>query len=211
MDTNRVAALLVVGIMLAMAGCTQLVTGEQASFAASEAGVDDYEEKGFAHNTTEWQNITRTVEAAGQEREITVSNRVETYLNESGEGDEYPEAAFALVTSPQVQIAGQPMSPVSDWDNEDILEEFGGEFDEYGEIESLDEEDEETMEVLGTETEVTTFEATVENDDGEERQVILTVTKFQHEGDFIIAIGAHDVGDSANADAIEELYEDIER
>jgi len=102
------------------------------------------------------------------------------------------------------------MNPVGEWDNERILAEFGGEFDSYGSIEDLEERDTETMTVLDTETEVSTFEATVQDDDGETRQVVVHVTKVQHDGDFVITVGIHDEDDEANAEAIEDLIQDLE-
>jgi hypothetical protein len=193
--------------LLATAGCTQLATGD-ASFSAGESSVDGAEEYGYELNRTEWQNITRNVEAGGQEREITVNNRIQLYLNQSGDGT--PEGAFAVVTSPQIQVAGQAMNPVGDWDNEQILEEFGSEFDSYGSIEDLEERDTETMTILDTETEVTTFEATVSDDSGETRTAVVRVTSVQHDGDIVIAVGVHDVGDEANAEDIQELFVNLE-
>lgn len=207
MRSNRTLAILAVGVLLATAGCTQLVTGD-AEFSASESSVDDAEEYGYELNRTQWQNITRNVDAGGQERNITVNNRIQLYLNQTG--DDRPEGAFAVITSPQVQIAGQAMNPVANWSNEQIIEEFGGEFDSYGSIEDLEERDTETMTVLETETDVTTFDATVEDDNGETREVVVTVTSVQDEGDVVIAVGVHDEGDEANAEAIEELIVNLE-
>ena len=200
MEKSRFIAVLGVALLVAMAGCTQLITSEEASFEANEGGVDGAEEAGFELDSSEYHNITRTVEAAGQEREITVSNYVETYLNKPD--DNSSEAAFAVITSPQVKIAGQAVNPVGDWSHSKILEEFGGELDGYGTITDLEEEDTETMEILDTETDVTTFNATVESDDGSERPVTVTVTSVKHDDDYVIAVGAHDVGDTANEDAI---------
>lgn len=207
MRSNRTLAILAVGVLLATAGCTQLVTGD-ASFSAGESSVGDAEEQGYELNRTEWQNISRTIEAGGEEREITVNNRVQLYLNRTDDGT--PAGAFAVITSPQIQVAGQAMNPAGDWSNEQILEEFGGEFDSYGSIEDLEERDTETMTVLDTETEVSTFDATVEGDEGETREVVVHVTKVQHDGDFIITVGVHDDGDEANAEAIRELIQNLE-
>lgn len=207
MRSNRTIALLAVGVLLATAGCTQLVTGD-ASFSANESSVDGADEYGYELNRTEWQNVTRTIEAGGESRNITVNNRVQLYLNRTGDGT--PEGAFAVVTSPQVRIAGQAVNPVANWSNEEILQEFGSEFDSYGSIEELEERDTETMTILDTETEVSTYNATVESDDGETREVVVSATNVQHEEDVVIAIGVHDVGDGANADAIEELLRNLE-
>lgn len=207
MRSNRTIALLAVGVLLATAGCTQLVTGD-ASFSANESSVDGADEYGYELNRTEWQNVTRTIEAGGESRNITVNNRVQLYLNRTGDGT--PEGAFAVVTSPQVRIAGQAVNPVANWSNEEILQEFGSEFDSYGSIEELEERDTETMTILDTETEVSTYNATVESDDGETREVAVSATNVQHEEDVVIAIGVHDVGDEANADAIEELLRNLE-
>ena len=52
MADRRAIAALAVGVLLTTAGCTQLVSGD-ASFEASESGVEGYEDSGFELNTTE--------------------------------------------------------------------------------------------------------------------------------------------------------------
>lgn len=207
MDTNRTVAILAVGLLLATAGCTQLITGD-AKFTASTGTVEEYEALGYEQDRTEWRNITETVEVGGQERDVTVANHVQVFLNRDENDD--PVSGMALITSPEVEVATQAANPVGEWSNERVLEEFSGEFSEYGSIDNVEERDTTAGEFVGVETTYTTFEATAQSDEGESRNIIITVTKVQEGGDYVIGIGVHDRGDEQNAEAVEELFENVE-
>jgi len=186
MRLRRVGAVVAVGVLLTVAGCTQLLLEEETAFVAAEANVTDAAEVGFTHNTSEWQNVSRSAEAAEQEREVTVSNWETAYLNRSADGT--PEAAFVVVSSPQVRLAGQELNPVADWSQRDLLTEFSDQFDQFGNLSNVEERETRQMTMVGKEADVRVFNATV-RDDGETDDVVVSVAKVEHEGDYVVAIG----------------------
>src|SRR6056297_742294 len=129
MRLRRTGSVLAVCLLLSVAGCTGLLLQEETSFVASEANVSEADELAYSHNGTERQNVTRSVEAAGQERAVTVSNRAELFVNRTPDGS--PGAAFVVVSSPQVKLAGEELNPVADWSQRDLLMEFSDEFAQY--------------------------------------------------------------------------------
>lgn len=191
---RQVAALVAVLAVVLTAGCTGLVFGDGAEFDAEPAAVDEavLDETGYEHQDTESIEIEETEEVAGQERTISVTNWVVTY--ESGlelQGEHQESTAFVVATTPDVSIAGQRLNPVADFDNEELLSEFGDELEgDYGELRDVRVVDERVEPVLGKEATVTTFAAETEID-GEELTINIHVTQVVNDDDIVIAIGAH--------------------
>jgi hypothetical protein len=186
MRLRRTGTVVAACLLLSIAGCTGLVLEEETDFVAAGANVTGADELGYSHNTTEWQNVTRSVEAAGQEREVTVSSRAELLLDRNGTGS--PGAAFVVVSSPQVNLAGQELNPVADWSQRDLLTEFSGEFDQYGNLTDVEERETRQVRTLGTEADVRVFNATLD-DQNRSHDVVVSVAKVKHEDDYVVAIG----------------------
>lgn len=211
MRLRRTGAVLAVCLFLSVAGCTGLLLEEESAFVAGDANVTEADELAYTHNTTQWQNVTRSVEAAGQEREVTVSNRAELFVNRTADGS--PGAVFVVVSSPQVQFAGQELNPVADWSQRDLLREFSGEFDQYGNLTDVEERETRQVTMLGTEADVRVFNATMEGDDGTSHDVVVSVAKVKHEGDYVVAIGIRGLngaGLSATSGDTEALVRTVE-
>jgi len=187
MRLRRTGAVLAVCLLLSVAGCTGLLLQEETAFVASEANVSEADELAYAHNSTEQQNVTRSVEAAGQEREVTVSNRAELFVNRTPDGS--PGAAFVVVSSPQVKLAGEELNPVADWSQRDLLMEFSDEFDQYGNLTDVEERETRQVTMLGREADVRVFNATMAGEDGGAHDVVVSVAKVKHEEDYVVAIG----------------------
>lgn len=197
-------------VLMATAGCTSLLLQEETTFVAEEATVTDAEASAFSHNATEWQNVTRSVEAAGQEREITVSNRAEVYLNRSDTGE--PAASFTVVSTPQVRLAGQEMSPAGEWSHRDLLSEFSGQFDRYGTIIDIEERETRQVRMLGQEADIRVFNATMYRDDGDAHDVVVSVVRVKHDTDYVVAIGVQGMDGTepaASDDTIQTLVRDV--
>jgi len=199
MQLRRTGTVVAVCLLLSVAGCTGLVLEEESEFVAGGANVTAAAELGYTHNTTEWQNVTRSVAAAGQEREVTVSTRAELFVNRTGGGSH--GATFVVVSSPQVQLAGQELNPVADWSQRDLLTEFSSEFDQYGNLTDVEERETRQVRTLGTEADVRVFNATMD-DGNRSHDVVVGVAKVKHEGDYVVAIGIRGLngGDLATTD-----------
>ena len=186
MRRRRTGVVLAVCLLVSGAGCTGLLLEEETAFVASEANVSGADELAYSHNATERQNVTRSVEAAGQEREVTVSNRAELFVNRTADGS--PGAAFVVVSSPQVRLAGQELNPVGEWSQRDLLTEFSGEFDQYGNLTDVEERETREMRLVGTQADLRVFNATMERTDDTSHDVVVSVAKTKHEDDYVVAI-----------------------
>ncbi|MDS0283103.1 DUF6517 family protein [Haloarcula onubensis] len=211
MTRRRTGVVLAVALALSVAGCSGVLVEEETQFVAGEATVSEAGELSYTHNTTEWQNVTRSVAAAGQEREVTVSNRAELFVNRSADGS--PAAAFTVVSSPGITVAGQELSPVAEWSQRDLLDQFAGQFDQYGTVTDVEERETRQVTMLGEEANMRVFNATLEHDNETSHDVIVTVARVKHEGDYVVAIGLRGIGGtdpSAAGDDSEALVRRIE-
>jgi len=187
MRFRRTGTVVAVCLLLSSAGCTGLLLHEETAFVAGEANVTGGEKMAYAHNSTQWQNVTRSVEAAGQEREVTVSNRAALFVNRTADGS--AGAAFVVVSSPQVRLAGQELNPVAELSQRDLLTEFSGQFDRFGNLTGVEERETRQVPMLGTEADMRVFNATMEGDDGTDDEVVVSVAKVKHGDDYVVAIG----------------------
>jgi hypothetical protein len=211
MRVRRAGAVVALAVLLTVAGCTQLLLEQETSYVAEEANVTNASAVGFTHNTSDWQNVSRSVEAADQEREVTVSNRETSYLNRSADGT--PGAAFIVLSSPQVQLAGQELSPVAEWSQRDILNEFSGQFDQYGNLTEIEERETREVTVVGKEADLRVFNATMQTGEEENDDVVVTVAKVEDEGDYVIVIGIRGMNEAkpgATDGAIEAMVRKVE-
>lgn len=185
---------LVLALLLAVGGAVLLFSDgldeEAAPAAVQQDALDD---TGFEYENSDVVRIDRTVSAAGVEREIRATNHLTVYQRSADlQTTERQAGAFVLVTTPEFAVVGRPMNPVTDMSNRDLLEEFRGDLEAEleGDLGNLREVDERTEPVLGVAGTVTTFAANT-TVDGEEIVLNVHVTKVRHDGDVVIAIGAH--------------------
>lgn len=134
-DLTRRAALggLASGL-LATGGCLGVVTGDRPlafESAPASVGDDGLSETGYELEDRQSPAVSREVSVAGQTREVTVTNHVARYEKaiDLGPLGRQKAAVFALVTTPQVQVAGRAFNPVGEMSTQRILEEFQSRFE----------------------------------------------------------------------------------
>jgi len=79
------------------------------------------------------------------------------------------------------------VNPIGQFDNARLIEEFAS---RYGGVEAPTEVGRTTLTMLGTDTEVSAFEATATYQ-GTEVDILAYVTKVRHESDHVVALGVH--------------------
>ncbi|GAB7093202.1 hypothetical protein JCM30237_03540 [Halolamina litorea] len=161
-----------------LAGCSG-TTSFSAEFAETDPGDTGYEQTGQREPT-----MTRTV--AGQE--VNITNTVTEYRKEmelSFFGGSSDIGVFAAFTSPQVEVAGQSLNPISNISNRELIERFQQRFDSMSNVER---ESEEEVESLGSARTVTKFSAIV-SVEGNEVPVFVLLANFNHEGDAVVPMG----------------------
>jgi len=193
MDTSRTTLLggLLVLVLLT-SGCLGVITGsEPLVLSANEAGVSDAALGGtdFQHAGTRKAWINRTVERAGQEREVRVQNHVSSYERPVAMGADggVTFGAFVVVSTPQASVAGQSFNPIGRMSHEQMVEQLAG---QSADVRDVQREDSRTLAILGTDAEVVRFSGVVQQA-GQEVPVYVEVARVEDGDDFVVAVGAY--------------------
>lgn len=185
-----------------VAGCLDLVTGDGVELEAQPAAVseDAQSSAGYEHDDREAIVFEETVEAAGESRDVTVTSWVGTYsrspddvdVHESDAGvgvDGDDGAVFAVISSPSESIAGYELNPIYQMDDEEWLERFSEHLVDDG-LEDIELEDEYAIRMLDESVTLHEFSAVMDVE-GYDVDVALYTASVSHEGDVVIALGAH--------------------
>ncbi len=116
-----------------LAGCTAVnfVRGE-ARFAADPVIVSEetLNDTGYQETRVREQEVTRTFEAVGQRRDVTVVNVIAEYARTLNLlGVEIPGAVFLVLATPKVRVLGQTFNPVGRMTPSEFAETLGQQFD----------------------------------------------------------------------------------
>ncbi|MFC5277452.1 DUF6517 family protein [Halorubrum rubrum] len=179
-----------------LAGCTALdfVTGgDPVEFTAEAATVSDaaLEETGYESQGVTDDEITREFEAAGQTREVEVTNRIAEYdRGVDFLGQRYRAAVFAALSTPQVEVLGRTFNPVAEMSTDELATMLQNRYEGISDVERASEY---TTDVVGTETTVVEYEAESElADGGATVEMTLHVTEPTEVGDdFVVCLGAY--------------------
>lgn len=181
-----------------IAGCNQITDDEPLEFESTPARVSDstLEETGYEVAEADEIEIERSFDVAGQERTVTVTNQQVTY--EKGFGpesdlpddlsDDLPGAVFATLTTPSIGIVGREMNPVAEASNEELLERFQ---DQFGGIEDVEVDGEETVTVLGETTTRTRFAAEARMGGADVDVYIHVSNPVESADEFVAGVGVH--------------------
>lgn len=190
-------------VLVALAGCGML-TGD-LSYAASPATVDDatLEDTGYEEANVAEQEVTREFSAAGQSRNVTVTNHVAMYERSVDVPvvGEQRAAVFGAFTSPEVSVLGQSFNPIEDYDNRKLA---GLAQRQYSGLTVGDEVGTRSVTVLGESANVTTFdgEASI---GGTSVDVYVHVTKVKHDGDFVVAVAVYPQALDGEQETVDDL------
>ena len=143
---------------LGAAGCLGTVGLDE--YEASPAGVDPAvrDETGYAQTNVEEFVVERSVDVAGASETISVTN----YLTEHekaidlGPLGSIRAAAFVVMTSPQISIAGREFNPIAEMSSEELIGLIEADFDQINNAEHVADE---AVTILGQETTESLFEA----------------------------------------------------
>ena len=137
-----------------VAGCLGIVGLDEHE--ASPAGVDPdvLNETGYERMNIEEMVVEETFEVAGTTEEVTVTN----YLTEHEKGIDLgpigtvQAAAFVVLTSPQISIAGQGLNPIADMSSRELVETIEADFDDINDVEHVSDEETSVLEQETTES-----------------------------------------------------------
>ena len=211
MWTRRRAVALGVLTVSGLSGCggaAELATGsgpiERTASPAilAEPAVSD---TAYELSSREEQVLRREVSAGGETRTIVATNQIARYekaLNGVGRGSQ-----FVVLSTPGFSFAGQPLNPIADWTNEELLQSVGPAF---GDLSAVRERATRTEPMLGTDTTVSKFDATA-TAGGQAFDLSLYTASVVNEGDVVIGAGGYPQAvDSGEAGTVEGFFSAID-
>ncbi|WP_255196596.1 DUF6517 family protein [Halorarius litoreus] len=207
-----VLAVALVGLLLT-SGCIGFLTGSEAlQFSADPAKVTDsaQQETNYEQARSEPQTVTRNFTAAGQTRQVEVTNQLSEYsrsVNLPVFGDQQV-ARFTVLSTPKVEVAGQgPFNPVDDLNNTELVLTLQ---QKYEAIDNVQPESERTVTVYGNETTVSKFRADAMTDTGQSVEVFIHITKVEHGDDFLVAVAVYPTQVDGEQENVDVLIRNIE-
>ncbi len=192
MRAHRTIASVLLAALIVTSGCVGFLTGSEAlEFSASKATPSDraLSDTGYEEVGVEEQTVNETVSAAGQEREVEVTNWMAQYDRsvDLGTLGSQRAAVFVAFATPQVEVAGKTFNPVGDMSNRELLRQLQSRYDglQVGAQVGND-----SVTALGEERAVETYEGQA-GFQGATADVYVHVTTFEHDGDFVIAVAVY--------------------
>lgn len=197
--------------LAATSGCIGFVTGDRSlAFESDPAHVseDALSDTGYERAERRSPTLSREFTVAGQTREVEVTNHLDLYEKavDLGAIGRQKVALFALFSSPQIEIAGQTFNPIDKLSTRELLEQFQSRYEGLsidGKVGS------ETVETLGTEVTVEKLDGSVTMQ-GQQVDVYLHVTRFEHGDDFLVGLGSYPQQLSDEAENVRSLISGIE-
>jgi len=238
---RRVVAVVGLAVLFSLSGCVAALTGDTIRFEADSAIIAEDTADELEYNRTQYNatTISRTVEVAGQEREIvlrtwqavytrteianetalneTIANETaanESFQNESAAREELAEEG--AVSGSLVTVVSTPDAQVLGQSVSPLARLSNEQLIETfgsqagGAAEDLAVVDRTNLTMLGTETELTIFEGSGRSGEGGNVESRFYVAKVPHEGDVVILVGIHPQGMTEERERIETAVGNIE-
>jgi hypothetical protein len=209
MHGRRSFTTLSVGVLTLGAGCTEFLGSGPAEFTAEPALVAEAtaSEQGYELSGTQETTVEQTLSVAGVEETVVVTNQLATYDKSIDLGPLGSQrlAVVGVVSSPAVEVAGQPLNPIADWDNARLVEELSS---SYEQIQNVTPAGESTHTVLDTSATVSRFTGTT-TVAGQQIDLVIHVTKVPHEGDYVAVVGVYPQQLSGEESAVFAMMGDV--
>lgn len=204
---RRALAVLGLVTLVTLSGCA-LLTGDTLEFSATKATVSDSAtaEAGYEEVSVEPRTINQSFTVADQERDVRVTNWVATYERDLVVGTTPAPGTVAVLSTPEISIAGQTLNPIGSMSDRELLDRL---LEEEGGISDVTHDGTRTATVLGTETEVEMYQGTVEYE-GQQVDVTIHLTRVNHGGDYVVALGLHPAAMNADQAGIDTMLTGIE-
>ena len=206
MDRRSLAILGVIALVT-LSGCA-LLTGDTLEFSATKATVSDAatDEAGYEEVSVEPRTINQSFTVADQERDVRVTNWVATYERDLMVGTTPAPGTVAVLSTPEISIAGQTLNPIGSMSDRDLVDRL---LEEEAGVSDVNRVGTRTETVLGTETEVVTFEGTIEYE-GQQVDVTIHLTRVNHGGDYVVAVALHPAVMNPEQAGVETMLSGIE-
>lgn len=206
---SRLTFTLAVVVAVVLAGCTGTLFATESTPATIPAAA--YEPVGYVHGNTTAVPLTYTVGAAGITRNVTVTSWLSGYSRTTGENQ---TAALLVLSTPDVEVAGESVNPFGRMSDGVLLERvlnatsgynISDRMSDVGELRRVGASDKTVLETPAT---VTTYTGTALI---EERRVtaLVHIVTVAHGDDVIVGIALHPESMDETA-TVQQLFERIE-
>lgn len=208
---RRTVAILAVALTMTSAGCGFLLGNEALSFSSDPVTVADQtvSNTGYEETNVTAENATRNFSAAGETRTVRVVNHLAQYERQvqlSTIGESQPAAVVVVLSSPEIDVAGQTLNPISGLDERQILDKFSSSYEGLTVGQRVDNR---TVQSLDGERTLSKFEGTATLA-GTEQDVYVHVTKYKHESDFVTAVAIYPQSLEGEEDTVVTLLNNFE-
>jgi hypothetical protein len=196
-------------LLIATTGCLGVLDGP-VEFSASEATASEsaLAETDYEEVSVESSEVQREFSAAGQSKNVSVTNQVAMYertVSLAGLGEQRA-AVFSTFASPEVSVVGQSFNPIDDYSNKELANLAQ---EQYDGLQIGDEVGARELTVLNESADVSKFEGTATLS-GQEVDVFVHVTKVKHDGDFVVGVAIHPQQLDGEQERVDTLLEGIE-
>jgi len=200
---------LVVVLATVMAGCG-FITGQEAlSFSAEPAAVTESAQSntGYEEQAQESSVVTRNFSAAGQTRQVEVTNQRARYERtvDLGPAGSQQAAVFVTFASPEVEVATQTFNPISDMSTREVLQRSES---QYEGLSVGDRVENRSVRALGESRTLEKFEGTATIADSE-MDVYVHAAKFKHGDDYIVTMAIYPQRLDGEAEKVVALMEGL--
>jgi len=191
MAFRQQVAPVVVASLLMLAGCGFITGSDALTFSASPATASDaaLSETGYEETNVTERTVSREFTAAGQTREVAVTNQLAQYERrvDLGPLGSQRAAVFVAFASPEVEVGPETFNPIADMSEREILQRFESAYEGISVGQQVGSR---SVTALGGSATLTKFEGTATLG-GSEVDVYVHAAKLQHEGDFVVAVGIY--------------------
>ncbi|RXK51373.1 DUF6517 family protein [Halorientalis pallida] len=208
---RRILAAVAVAGLMTMAGCGFLLGTEALEFSASQATASDeaLDDTGYEEANVSQQVVEREFEAAGQTREVVVTNHLAQYERQVGleRIGEQRAAAVVAFSSPQIKLpTGDTLNPIGDMSEREILTNFNT---NYQGISVGNQTGSQNVSVLGADRSIEQFDGTATLA-GQEVDVVIHAGKFKHGSDYIGVVAIYPEMAAGEEDRVVTLLNGLE-
>ena len=214
MNRRQFVAAAAVGGVSVSAGCLDEFLEDATTFSAAPAVVAESatDDAGYEYQGTE--EIVSTESVAGQELEVTsygseYTRTIDLPLDIFG--GEVEAGVFAVISTPQVSVAGEEFNPVGEMDNEEIVQEIQNQYEELTVEESVGERSVSALEETIL-LETYEGEAVLHGEHGID--VLLDIAQLEHEDDHLVIVGVYpdleDLPIDSERDRIDAMVQGLE-
>ncbi|WP_123537393.1 DUF6517 family protein [Halosimplex salinum] len=191
MSAHRVVAAVAVVLLTVTAGCGFITGQDAATFSASPATVGDstQSDTGYEEQAVEASVVTRNFSAAGQTRQVEVTNQQARYERavDLGPLGSQRAAVFVTFASPEVEVATRTFNPIADMSTREVLQQFQS---QYEGLTVGDRVEERSVRALGSDRTLEKYEGTA-TIGGSEMDVYVHAAKFKHDGDYVVTVAIY--------------------